>query len=298
MRELTEPRGAGARVSLSALELPREQHGAHPASMCCVRAVGQLPAPGRGVSSYPCFCLPHSLQVLEQTPSTLWKGGVRVRGWLKAREVLLRGYLPTLLHCFSQKRRKDGPKEPAKGAMCWENGKEKAASAELAPEEPRAEVADPPRPRREPSNPKRTPGRSEALGGKSPASPGTQSGPSAKRAVYLKVAPAEEELNARVTGSMEPSKGHSGRAGSRRNGRASQVDAPTALADLAPPLEKVPEHLAEQGTPAPLSPAQAPIPANEMGSRVPRVVLRPGVGLAVVVEWATRGPCGCCAELS
>uniref|UniRef100_A0A8C3GKH0 Ubiquitin carboxyl-terminal hydrolase 19 n=1 Tax=Cairina moschata TaxID=8855 RepID=A0A8C3GKH0_CAIMO len=67
----------------------------------------------------------------------------------------------------------------------------------LAPEEPRAESTEPPRTRREPSNPKRAQGRSEALGGKSPASPGTQSGPSAKRAVYLKV-------------------GHGGRAGSRQ----------------------------------------------------------------------------------
>uniref|UniRef100_A0A8C3LCH5 ubiquitinyl hydrolase 1 n=1 Tax=Chrysolophus pictus TaxID=9089 RepID=A0A8C3LCH5_CHRPC len=117
---------------------------------------------------------------------------------------------------------KDGSKELGKGATCWENGKEKAASAELAPEEPRTESTELPRTRREPSNPKRAQGRSEALGGKSPASPGTQSGPSAKRAVYLK-----------------PSKGHGGRSGSRRNGRASQGDAPTALTDLAPPLEKV-----------------------------------------------------------
>ncbi|NWR41490.1 UBP19 hydrolase, partial [Regulus satrapa] len=135
-------------------------------------------------------------------------------------------------------KRKDGSKELAKGAACWENGKEKAASAELTPEEPRAEGTEPPRSRREPSNPKRAPGRSEALGGKSPASPGTQSGPSAKRAVYLKVAPTEEEPNARVTGNTEPGKGHGGRAGSRRNGRASQADAPVALADLALPLEK------------------------------------------------------------
>lgn len=154
--------------------------------------------------------------------------------------MLLPGYLPTVLHSFSQKRRKDGSKELAKGAACWENGKEKAASAELAPEELRAEGTEPPRSRREPSNPKRAPGRSEALGGKSPASPGTQSGPSAKRAVYLKVAPTEEEPNARITGSVEPSKGHSGRAGSRRNGRTSQVDGPTAVTDLTPPLEKVP----------------------------------------------------------
>ncbi|NXU36211.1 UBP19 hydrolase, partial [Drymodes brunneopygia] len=140
-------------------------------------------------------------------------------------------------------KRKDGSKELAKGSVCWENGKEKAASAELTPEEPRAEGTEPPRSRREPSNPKRAPGRSEVLGGKSPASPGTQSGPSAKRAVYLKVAPTEEEPNARVTRNTEPGKGHSGRASSRRNGRASQVDAPAALADLALPLEKVPGHL-------------------------------------------------------
>ncbi|NXA98064.1 UBP19 hydrolase, partial [Melanocharis versteri] len=152
------------------------------------------------------------------------------------------------LHNWSSllKKRKDGSKELAKGSACWENGKEKAVSAELTPEEPRAEGTEPPRSRREPSNPKRAPGRSEALGGKSPASPGTQSGPSAKRAVYLKVAPTEEEPNARVTGNTEPSKGHSGRAGSRRNGRASQVDAPAALADLALPLEKVPGDLAGQ----------------------------------------------------
>ncbi|NXG24235.1 UBP19 hydrolase, partial [Grallaria varia] len=154
------------------------------------------------------------------------------------------------LHTWSSllKRRKDGSKELAKGAACWENGKEKAASAELIPEEPRAEGTEPPRSRREPFNPKRAPGRSEALGGKSPASPGTQSGPSAKRAVYLKVAPTEEEPNARVTGSTEPSKGHSGRAGSRRNGRASQVDAPTALADIALPLEK--KRVLQPGSPA------------------------------------------------
>uniref|UniRef100_A0A674H8Z8 Ubiquitin carboxyl-terminal hydrolase 19 n=1 Tax=Taeniopygia guttata TaxID=59729 RepID=A0A674H8Z8_TAEGU len=138
------------------------------------------------------------------------------------------------LHNWSSllKKRKDGSKELAKGAACWENGKEKAASAELTPEELRAEGTEPPRSRREPSNPKRAPGRSEALGGKSPASPGTQSGPSAKRAVYLKVAPTEEEANARVAGSTD------------------QAEAPAALADLALPLEKVPGDLAGQGTPA------------------------------------------------
>lgn len=219
----------------------------------------------------------------------VWERGLRVRGWQRAWEILLPGYLPNVLCRFLQKRRKDGSKELAKGATCWENGKEKAASSELAPEEPRAEGAELPRSRRESSNPKRAPGRSEALGGKSPASPGTQSGPSAKRAVYLKVAPTEEDPNARVTGSMEPSKGHSGRAGSRRNGRASQVDAPTALTDLAPPLEKVPGDPRKQGTPLSSAPtqqmllAQAPIPAHEMGSGVPQVVL------GLVWAWLWRG---------
>ncbi|NXI40341.1 UBP19 hydrolase, partial [Galbula dea] len=154
------------------------------------------------------------------------------------------------LHTWSSllKKKKDGSKETARGAACWENGKEKTASAELTPEEPKGEGTELPRSRREPSNPKRAPGRSEALGGKSPASPGTQSGPSAKRAIYLKVTPTEEEPNARVTGSVEPSKGHSGRAGSRRNGRASQVDVPTALADLSPPLEK--KRILQPGSPA------------------------------------------------
>ncbi|NWY55879.1 UBP19 hydrolase, partial [Chionis minor] len=153
------------------------------------------------------------------------------------------------LHTWSSLlRRKDGSKELAKGATCWENGKEKAASADLAPDELRTEVTELPRSRREPSNPKRAPGRSETLGGKSLASPGTQSGPSAKRAVYLKVAPTEEAPNARVTGNVEPSKGHSGRAGSRRNGRASQVDGPTAVTDVAPPLEK--KRVLQPGSPA------------------------------------------------
>uniref|UniRef100_A0A8V5H9T4 Ubiquitin carboxyl-terminal hydrolase 19 n=1 Tax=Melopsittacus undulatus TaxID=13146 RepID=A0A8V5H9T4_MELUD len=158
------------------------------------------------------------------------------------------------LHTWSSllKRRKDGSKELAKGATCWENGKEKAGSAELASEEPRAESTELLRSRREASNPKRAPGRSEALGGKSPASPGTQSGPSAKRAVYLKVAPTEEE------------------AGSCRNGRASQPDAPSALADLAVPLEKVPK---DTSAPSALVQGmlltQGPIPADGMVATPP-----------------------------
>ncbi|NXL39689.1 UBP19 hydrolase, partial [Glaucidium brasilianum] len=185
-----------------------------------------------------------SCQFFEEIESSCSKVQCKKGNFL---QLVLQKKIP--LHNWSSLlRRKDGSKELAKGTTCWENGKEKAASAELVPEEPRAEGAELPRSRREPSNPKRAPGRSEALGGKSPASPGTQSGPSAKRAVYLKVAPTEEEPNARVAGSVEPSKGHSGRAGGRRNGRASQVDAPTALADLAPPLEK--KRVLQPGSPA------------------------------------------------
>lgn len=80
-----EHRGAGVRVSLPALELPREQCGAHPASTRCLRAVSQLPlSQGGGVSLYLCSCLPHSLQLLEQSPSMFWKGAMRVRGWQRA----------------------------------------------------------------------------------------------------------------------------------------------------------------------------------------------------------------------
>ncbi|KAM4654327.1 ubiquitin carboxyl-terminal hydrolase 19 isoform 6-T8 [Amazona ochrocephala] len=183
------------------------------------------------------------------------------------------------LHTWSSllKRRKDGSKELAKGAACWENGKEKAASAELGSEEPRAESAELPRSRREASNPKRAPGKSEALGGKSPASPGMQSGPSAKRAVYLKVAPTEEEPSARVTGSVEPSKGPSGRAGSRRNGRASQPDAPSALADLAVPLEKA-VALAKETVPVEMPPlaATTEVFPRCIATCVEKRVLQPG----------------------
>ncbi|XP_065605696.1 ubiquitin carboxyl-terminal hydrolase 19 isoform X2 [Cyrtonyx montezumae] len=183
------------------------------------------------------------------------------------------------LHTWSSllKRKKDGSKELAKGPTCWENGKEKASSAELPAEEPRTESTELPRTRREPSNPKRAQGRSEALGGKSPASPGTQSGPSAKRAVYLKVAPAEEELNTRVSGSVEPSKGHGGRSGSRRNGRASQASAPTALADLAPPLEKA-VVMAKETVPVEMPPlaATTEVFPHRVATCVEKRVLEPG----------------------
>ncbi|XP_058278223.1 ubiquitin carboxyl-terminal hydrolase 19 isoform X5 [Hirundo rustica] len=183
------------------------------------------------------------------------------------------------LHHWSSllKKRKDGSKDLAKGTACWENGKEKTASAELTPEEPRVEGTELQRARREPSNPKRAPGRSEALGGKSPASPGTQSGPSAKRAVYLKVAPTEEESNARVTGNTEPGKGHSGRASSRRNGRASQVDAAAALADLALPLEKA-VALAKESVPVEMPPlaATTEVFPHRVATCVEKRVLQPG----------------------
>ncbi|OXB78684.1 UNVERIFIED_CONTAM: hypothetical protein H355_002649 [Colinus virginianus] len=183
------------------------------------------------------------------------------------------------LHTWSSllKRKKDGSKELAKGPTCWENGKEKASSAELPTEEPRTESTELPRTRREPSNPKRAQGRSEALGGKSPASPGTQSGPSAKRAVYLKVAPAEEEPNTRVSGSVEPSKGHGGRSGSRRNGRASQASAPTALADLTPPLEKA-VVMAKETVPVEMPPlaATTEVFPHRVATCVEKRVLEPG----------------------
>ncbi|XP_054036370.1 ubiquitin carboxyl-terminal hydrolase 19 isoform X8 [Dryobates pubescens] len=196
-------------------------------------------------------------------------------------------FSPTLtVRSNCQKKRKDGSKEPAKGAMCWENGKEKAASAELASEEPKAEGAELTRSRREPSNPKRAPGRNEALGGKSPASPGTQSGPSAKRAVYLKVAPTEEEPRARVTGSMEPSRGHSGRAGSRRNGRTSQVDVPTALTDLTPPLEKA-AVLAKESVPVEMPPlaATTEVFPHRVATCVEKRVLQPGSPAEALRGW-------------
>uniref|UniRef100_A0A663LUH8 Ubiquitin carboxyl-terminal hydrolase 19 n=1 Tax=Athene cunicularia TaxID=194338 RepID=A0A663LUH8_ATHCN len=129
-----------------------------------------------------------SCQFFEEIESSCSKVQCKKGNFL---QLVLQKKIP--LHNWSSLLVRRGESELAKGATCWENGKEKAASAEVVPEEPRAEGAELPRSRREPSNPKRAPGRSEALGGKSPASPGTQSGPSAKRAVYLKVAPTEED---------------------------------------------------------------------------------------------------------
>uniref|UniRef100_A0A8C8SYV7 ubiquitinyl hydrolase 1 n=1 Tax=Pelusios castaneus TaxID=367368 RepID=A0A8C8SYV7_9SAUR len=83
---------------------------------------------------------------------------------------------------------------------------------------------------------KQAPGRSEAPAGRSPASPGLQSGPTAKRAVYLKAAGTEEEPRDGVPVGLEPSSGASGRGSSRPNGRITQGDAAT---DLSPPLGKV-----------------------------------------------------------
>lgn len=113
--------------------------------------------------------------------------------------------------------------------------------------EPQADSSlEPPRAKRDPSNPKRAPGRSEALAGRTPLSPGLLSGPSAKRAVYLKAAPSEEEPNARVVEGPEPSKGHGGKAGSRRNGRGGQSEAPSPATDPSLPLQKVMERGPEQ----------------------------------------------------
>ncbi|KYO35554.1 ubiquitin carboxyl-terminal hydrolase 19 isoform A [Alligator mississippiensis] len=164
------------------------------------------------------------------------------------------------LHTWASlvKRRKDGPKEPAWGAACWENGKEKAPPAEVAPVEPQADSSlEPPRAKRDPSNPKRAPGRSEALAGRTPLSPGLLSGPSAKRAVYLKAAPSEEEPNARVVEGPEPGKGHGGKAGSRRNGRGGQSEAPSPATDPSLPLQKV-ELLEKEPMPVEMQPLVDP----------------------------------------
>ncbi|XP_019360137.1 PREDICTED: ubiquitin carboxyl-terminal hydrolase 19, partial [Gavialis gangeticus] len=145
------------------------------------------------------------------------------------------------LHTWASllKRRKDGPKDPVWGTACWENGKEKAP-AEVAPAEPQVDGSlEPPRAKRDSSNPKRAPGRSEALVGRTPLSPGLLSGPSAKRAVYLKAALSEEEPNARVVGGPESGEGHGGKVGSRRNGGAGQSEAPSPATDPSLLLEKV-----------------------------------------------------------
>ncbi|XP_044879614.1 ubiquitin carboxyl-terminal hydrolase 19 isoform X3 [Mauremys mutica] len=128
------------------------------------------------------------------------------------------------LHTWASllKKRKDGSKELAKGAG-RQNAKEQAPPAQATPEEPA-------RSKREFPNSKPAPGRGEAPEGKSPASPGLQSGPSAKRAGYLKVALMEEEPNAGVPGGLEPGKGPS-----RQDGRAACGDAATGL---TPPLVK------------------------------------------------------------
>ncbi|XP_074861714.1 ubiquitin carboxyl-terminal hydrolase 19 isoform X1 [Carettochelys insculpta] len=122
-------------------------------------------------------------------------------------------------------KRKDGPK----GAVSQEKGTEPLPPTHPGPGEP-------PRSRRESPSVKRAPGRSEAPEGKSPASPGLQSGPSAKRAVYPSVALLEEEPGTGVPGPSEPGKGPTGRGGSRQNSQAAQDDN-TAL-DLTPPPGK------------------------------------------------------------
>ncbi|XP_029770334.1 LOW QUALITY PROTEIN: ubiquitin carboxyl-terminal hydrolase 19-like [Terrapene carolina triunguis] len=177
------------------------------------------------------------------------------------------------LHTWASllKKRKDGSKELAKGAMS-QNGKEQPPPAQAAPEEPA-------RSKREFPNSKLAPGRGEAPEGKSPASPRLQSGPSAKRAGYLKVALMEEEPNAGVPGGLEPGKGPSGRGGSRQNGRAAHGDAATDLTPslvkaeelqkepvlvgmqpLAAPSESFPQHMAPCLEKRPLQPAVSQCP--------------------------------------
>uniref|UniRef100_A0A8C0HH10 Ubiquitin carboxyl-terminal hydrolase 19 n=1 Tax=Chelonoidis abingdonii TaxID=106734 RepID=A0A8C0HH10_CHEAB len=132
-------------------------------------------------------------------------------------------------------KRKDGSKELAKGAVS-PNGKEQPPPAQPTPEEPA-------RSKREFPNSKRAPGRGEAPEGKSPASPGLQSGPSAKRAGYLKVALMEEEPNAGVPGGLEPGKGPSGRGGSRQN-VLQKEPVLVGMQPLAAPSESFPQHMA------------------------------------------------------
>lgn len=132
---------------------------------------------------------------------------------------------PAFSH-FLQKRSKDVPKEQPKRTACKENGKEKPPLTGEACEELHADgTAEPPRAKREPSNPKRAPGRKEAAGEKNPASPGLPSGPSAKRAVYVKATLPEEEGSSSNTGSS----GLSEMMGNHRNGQGVQGD---ALLDL------------------------------------------------------------------
>ncbi|XP_034632043.1 ubiquitin carboxyl-terminal hydrolase 19 [Trachemys scripta elegans] len=152
------------------------------------------------------------------------------------------------LHTWASllKKRKDGSKELAKGARS-QNGKEQPPPAQATPEE----LA---RSKREFPNSKQVPGRDEAPEGNSPASPRLQSGPSAKRAGYLKVALMEEEPNTGVPGGLEPGKGPSGRGGSRQNGRAAHGDAAT---DLTPPLVKA-EELQKEPVLAGMQPLAAP----------------------------------------
>ncbi|XP_060095352.1 ubiquitin carboxyl-terminal hydrolase 19 isoform X2 [Heteronotia binoei] len=143
-------------------------------------------------------------------------------------------------------RSKDVPKEQPKRTMCKENGKEKPPSAEEAHEELHADgTAEPPRAKREPSNPKRAPGRKEPIGEKNPASLGLPSGPSAKRAVYVKATLPEEEGNSSNTGNS----GLSEMIDNHRNGQGAQGG---ALLDLkAENLEKEPVSMEMQLPAAP-----------------------------------------------
>ncbi|XP_048344540.1 ubiquitin carboxyl-terminal hydrolase 19 isoform X1 [Sphaerodactylus townsendi] len=150
------------------------------------------------------------------------------------------------------KRSKDVPKEQPKRTACKENGKEKPALTEAASEQPHADgAAEPSRGKREPSNPKRAPGRNEAVGEKNPASPGPPSGPSAKRAVYVRAALSEEELSSSSTGSSCLRE----MIGSHRNGRGDQED---------PLLDLKADHREKE-----LVPMETQLPAAPAGSSPP-----------------------------
>uniref|UniRef100_A0A8C8SYF0 ubiquitinyl hydrolase 1 n=1 Tax=Pelusios castaneus TaxID=367368 RepID=A0A8C8SYF0_9SAUR len=163
---------------------------------------------------------------------------------------------------------------------------------QATPQEPRAENSlEPLRSKREFPASKQAPGRSEAPAGRSPASPGLQSGPTAKRAVYLKAAGTEEEPRDGVPVGLEPSSGASGRGSSRPNGRITQGDAAT---DLSPPLGKAallsqPTGAWAQSSPWRLAPSPVPPPSSSgtlarspLSWACPLLELEPIVSLTLV----------------
>ncbi|XP_054831391.1 ubiquitin carboxyl-terminal hydrolase 19 isoform X3 [Eublepharis macularius] len=159
------------------------------------------------------------------------------------------------LHTWASllKRCKDASKEQAKRTVCKENGKEKPPLSEAASEEPHADGSvEPSRGKREPSNSKRASGRNEPPERKNPASPGLPSGPSAKRAVYVKATLSEEEGNSSCTGSS----GLSEVIGNHRNGQGGQGDAPVDLKANNLDKESVPMEMQLPAPPADSPPCQ------------------------------------------